>query len=239
VKCISCDKQLDNTDSDFCSDVCSQNWKLGFFDSGLPVHGVEMRFFRQFVLLQRSFLEIIEFVDLTKENFQVYSDRISALIRNCGGEIDSICKHIVPAGYDSNIAGWRAYLEKEFCISNVTLNVPRLYEHIRPFREFSIGKSPDWWKNYTELKHNRGVGYRKANLKTALELLGALLLLNIIHLEPIFDQILKIGNRFPPVFDDGIAENLEAVFEVRGRGIQRESQGSDAFKVSIIRQGSI
>ncbi|MHB8163261.1 MAG: hypothetical protein ACYDDV_02810 [Methanoregula sp.] len=54
---------------------------------------------------------------------------------------------------------------------------------ITPFSSWGNNKSPNWWKDYTDLKHDRFTNQKKATFKTTLEALGGLFLLNVIHLE--------------------------------------------------------
>jgi hypothetical protein len=127
--------------------------------------------------------------------------------------VDSICRLIVPKP-NRTITRWKQHLETTYRVSRLKVLVPRLGDFICPFAEFAEDNgSPEWWKNYNSIKHNRGEEFHKANLITALNMLGGLLILNIIHLQRIFDYLEGNEGTFPPPFDNGLMGEVQLLFD--------------------------
>src|SRR5262245_37729314 len=94
--CLTCMRPVADVErDDFCSDECQKAFAECLLDEFKP-QTVAFRFWRQYVLLQDRFLEIIHHVDLSAPNFTAYSDSLLEFIRSCGGEVDSICKTLRP-----------------------------------------------------------------------------------------------------------------------------------------------
>jgi hypothetical protein len=211
---------------DFCSEDCRKGFAEGLLDEFKP-STVAFRFWRQYVLLQERFLEIIGHVDLSEKNLETYSDSLVEFIRSGGGEIDSICKTLLPGDPDdrSNMDRWRDFLENTYELSSVSLLVPRFGSYVRPFRMFALGKAPVWWDAYNAVKHRRATNFERATLRVALDALAALFVLNLIKLREFFDHWRQTGRISPRPYDEGLFHDIERLFYVRGTGIQRIEGG--------------
>jgi hypothetical protein len=152
-----------------------------------------------------------------------FSDSLLEFIRSCGGEVDSICKTLLPGDPDeeSRMDRWREHLQREFELSSVSLLVPRMSGYVRPFRLFALGRAPSWWRAYNATKHRRATTFEQATLRIALEILAALFVLNLLKLRDFFDQWEHSGRRSPRPFDEGLFQDVEKVFYLRGTGIER------------------
>lgn len=181
------------------------------------------RFWRQYALLQDRFLEVARHIDIDEENMNTFSDSLLEFIRSCGGEVDSICKTLLPGDPDdeSKMDRWREHLETEYELSSVSLLVPRMSGYVRPFRLFAVGKAPLWWRSYNATKHRRSTTFEQATLRVALEILAALFVLNLIRLRDFLDHWERSGRISPRPFDEGLFQDVEKVFYLRGTGIVR------------------
>ncbi len=54
---------------------------------------------------------------------------------------------------------------------------------LKPFSQWSQGQSPDWWKVYRDLKHDRIKNREKCTLNITLNALAALFFLNAYHVQ--------------------------------------------------------
>src|SRR4051794_33784865 len=165
-RCLQCMKAVSAPlKDDFCSEACRVGFAEGFLDEFSPRTNA-FRFWRQYVLLQDRFLEIARHVDLAERNLKTYSDALLEFIRSCGGEIDSICKTLMPGNPDdrTNMDAWRDHLEATYELSSVSLLVPRLGSYVRPFRLFALERAPLWWEDYNATKHRRATNFERANL---------------------------------------------------------------------------
>ncbi len=52
-----------------------------------------------------------------------------------------------------------------------------------PFLSWNSKDSPDWWKAYNHIKHDRFQNKKEATLNVTINALSALFILNVIHLE--------------------------------------------------------
>lgn len=84
---------------------------------------------------------------------------------------------------ESNMGLFRKIFENYYNLSNKTVYILINRTELCPFKEWAYEKSPEWWKNYTDIKHDKYKNRRKATLKTILNALTALFLLNIFHFE--------------------------------------------------------
>jgi len=89
-----------------------------------------------------------------------------------------------------NMGDYRLLLENEFGLSSREINLnsyeDSLYSDVlrfspnqidgyrlRPLKEWASGNSPDWWKVFTGLKHDRVSHHKQATLGHAIHALGA------------------------------------------------------------------
>lgn len=63
-------------------------------------------------------------------------------------------------------------------------------QELQPFMNWSITpyKSPEWWKAYNDVKHNRNAEFKKANMKNVLNTLAGLYILNMYLVKNISDE---------------------------------------------------
>ena len=64
---------------------------------------------------------------------------------------------------------------------------------LRPFQQFSRGKSPVWWRKYNDVKHTWSSSLEQANMDTVLNSLAGAFLLNAVHY-PSIKHLWKMGD---------------------------------------------
>ncbi|WJI09506.1 hypothetical protein FGU46_05065 [Methanobacterium sp. CWC-01] len=96
-------------------------------------------------------------------------------------ESDFYCKLLKDA--QPNMGLYREMFEDYYHLSSKSVYVLRTEEELRPFQEWEDGRSPEWWKIYTDLKHSKFQNKKNATLKTVLDSLSALFLLNVYHID--------------------------------------------------------
>lgn len=80
----------------------------------------------------------------------------------------------------NNMSTYRNCFEGIHHLSQKTIYELSSFTPITPFSNWRSNKPPEWWINYTAIKHNRFKNQDRATLKTVLDALGALFLLNAI-----------------------------------------------------------
>lgn len=149
-----------------------------------------------FKIISRDLERLIEFIDPTDDNLNVYSHRIFELqLRTCT-EFESICKDIlILKGYGGKPSDFNIYdykriedwlMLEQWQVGVLFWHLPRL-KYIRPFEHWSTANPPlHWYKSYNEVKHNRVSNFHLANFNNLLLSVGALFmilsLINVIKL---------------------------------------------------------
>lgn len=84
---------------------------------------------------------------------------------------------------ESNMGAFRELFENYFYLSDKIVYILINNNELRHFKKWADDKSPEWWKVYTKLKHDKYKNRKKATLKVVINALAALFLLNITHLQ--------------------------------------------------------
>lgn len=157
-------------------------------------------FWLHYLSLEKSLLEISEYIAITKDNYQCYSFKNMQLFYAVCSEIDSIFKHIrrnlgleVTGKGNINIEDNITMLDDSFPVVRDTLvvtNINGCTLEIQPFKRLFADyidkakvqkKEKSWWQQYNAVKHQRLNNFDKANLKNILESLSALHILNLTY----------------------------------------------------------
>lgn len=167
-------------------------------------------FWKQYLLLEKDFLETDEFVSIDKSNFKTFSNRYTYLFLNICSEVDSIageyCKALgrKPKNIAANI---RVIVTKTPRIKNERVTTKYPYEGIKitPFQSFEDKNVAKWWSNYNLVKHARAnepsgtiPNSQLANLKSVLYALAGLYILcqNLYKLLDESDLVLEPSKLF-------------------------------------------
>jgi len=167
--------------------------------------------------MEADFTHFLDYVPYTKENRDVYSPKLLAMLLQICGYIDTVFKEM--AKYQSfrripnckaindlkangygrfNIGYARRAFEKIYNLSsnNGTKLIAKLDwigdKYLTPFANFGKEKSPSWWYDYNNVKHNWSANIKKANMDNVLEALSGAFLLNAIHY-PSIELLWRLG----------------------------------------------
>lgn len=158
--------------------------------------------------LERQFIDFLNYVPYLDGNENVYSFRLMNLILAIGAHVDSAFKEMFRCPVFSKkypeilkrvndvkatITDYRE-LEKEYCLSKREVVFKRLpeRENVLPFQQFESSKSPEWWTDYNEIKHEFSLNFKKANLKSVKDALAGAFLLNVVH-KPAILRLFEYG----------------------------------------------
>lgn len=157
------------------------------------------KFWHTFLQYESRLLEISRYVMIDPKNNLTFSESFAELIISLGSSVDTFFRKMsdCPKGVETkekagikkkseklNITDYREIFEPYFELSQNNLIVPFGLggsQTITPFKEFNNGKSPQWWIECNNIKHNLYANIENANLINILNTLGALLLLNVFH----------------------------------------------------------
>lgn len=133
--------------------------------------------------LEKEFINSLNYVALTEDNYNTYSIEYEKLILSIGSEIDILCKalcnEIQRDKHPNQMPQYYAILSS---IPNfMTSKVCCLKQNISfsPFAEWTDQNRPDWWNVYNKIKHDRinNNNYKKGNLKSTYYALARLYVL--------------------------------------------------------------
>lgn len=136
-----------------------------------------------YLTLEEDFRHTFRYVEPCKANECIYSVEYVRLLLATGSEVDVVLKQICAqlGGQGENIEDYR----KAICSSNpntVLKTTVKMLEagftQITPWDSWfaSTPASPDWWKSYNGVKHERSENFPEANFKNVRDGLAGLFL---------------------------------------------------------------
>jgi hypothetical protein len=164
-----------------------------------------------FLSLDSDLNEISKFIEVHSDNFKTYSIQLARLYLSACSEVDVIsklfCEVISPGQLHqimskrqySNIADYRQVIT-EHCpkFYKMTINLPRYGFSVIPWLDYKAGKTPSWWTEYNDVKHNRDIFFHKANLRNTIESIAGLFVLTVYYYSYCRSGQFMHGINFPP-----------------------------------------
>ena len=144
-------------------------------------------YWRYYLMLEKKFINTLNYVELSTDNYAVYSDEFANLLQSAGAELDAFFKVFC------NLTSGRPTIsDYASCIlSNypeVTTQEVNIHSYgitFKPFGNWKVqqsAKSLTWWDAFTSIKHNRIAAIRKASLENVMNIMGALCFLEMKYL---------------------------------------------------------
>ena len=143
-------------------------------------------------MLEEKFIKTQQYVELTPENYDTFSNEYASLLITIGAEVDALFKlncSIDPREQRSTIADYVSLAPEVVSIEVEIMD--RELDTIVPFEKWDIEKpaqSLEWWQAYTSIKHDRESNRHLASQKNVLYALAALCLLENTMLKKIADE---------------------------------------------------
>ena len=159
---------------------------------------------KYYLMLEKRFIDSIEFAELHKDNFDTFSNGYALLIQVIGAELDTVFKKF--CGFNTTdrktITDYAQHiLNNTPDIKGQKINVQEYDIEIQPFVNWDISqpaKSLQWWEAFTDIKHDRHERLKQAKQENVLNILGALYLIEMMYLKKITDGTDKLD-----VFNEG------------------------------------
>ena len=117
-------------------------------------------YWKNYILIEREFIKTLEFVELSEDNANTYSNAYLKLMLELGSEIDVVMGTLVKLlcnrngfGINNRINALKSSME-DFCTQQVIIE--KTGKVLVPWGECDESeKSPSWWKVYNKIKHER------------------------------------------------------------------------------------
>lgn len=141
-----------------------------------------LNFHNYFLSLEKRFIELSEYIEITEDNFNVYSNYITLLLITTCSEFEVVSKELSKHfdEHPKNIFNIYNCFKKE-CYKNIleeSVSLDLFKIDVKPFEKWDENNVPFWWDAYNGVKHNRALEYKKGNLKTLIYALSALSIVN-------------------------------------------------------------
>lgn len=164
-------------------------------------------YWRYYFVLESKFLHILDYVELDESNYNTYSHEFAMLQQSIGAELDDFFK--VYCGFETsnnkNISDYANYILSEYPeIVNQKISLMGYDTFITPYAGWNVdepSKSLFWWKAFTQVKHDRSLKYKEANLKNVLYILGALYILELRYLSKVADNEPDVPDKESSIFE--------------------------------------
>ncbi|MCV2883879.1 hypothetical protein OE749_04140 [Aestuariibacter sp. AA17] len=146
--------------------------------------------------LEADVINLSRYIEFDRKNFGVYSIELLRILLSTCSEIDVVLKQICAQLDENSKANNIAQYQKLICkdidgFEEQHVVCSRFNLSFQPWNSWVDKKSPEWWRSYNEVKHNRDEHYSKASLQNVLESLSALYLVNM------YNVFLKLNSTSP------------------------------------------
>jgi hypothetical protein len=142
-----------------------------------------------FLTLDADLALVSRYVEFAQENFETHSVELVRLILAAGSEIDVVakgfCRVLNPNGTFENINDYGAEITARYPgFPGLKVTVPRYGLAFEPWALWASGQNPSWWRSHNDVKHQRDLHYREANLENALNAVSGLFALLLYYYQP-------------------------------------------------------
>jgi hypothetical protein len=159
--------------------------------------------FASYEILKKDLKLIFEYVEPCEENLNTFSHRTFELLIRACMEVESLCKLVfsknrVALPHNANMIRY-SDLEGAMKLSEYeVLSYGFKYPPFAPFSSFSNdireNRSPEWYRAYNNVKHNRTEKFNQASLDNVIQAVGAVYVLLVAQFGPGFDHISQISS---------------------------------------------
>jgi len=148
-------------------------------------------YWNYFLALEEDLEQLSRFVEFNPDNFGAYSIELAHLLLTSSSEIDvlikQICSLIAPQTKVSNINNYRKVLKNNLQsyifdgFIQEKFFIPRYHLEFTPWASWKNDENPEWWRSYNNVKHKRDSSFKEANLENVINVVGALLIVEIYY----------------------------------------------------------
>ncbi len=168
-----------------------------------------------FLALESDLELVARYIEFAEQNFETYSIELAHLLLASASEIDVImkqlCAYLAPGIEAKSIKKYKEIIKAE---------KPKLIEEPVYIRRYGLSftpwinwkdekKNPFWWQSYNNVKHKRNLHFNEANLKNALNSMGALLIANYYYYDAKFQAEVEEVEMEYPYSSDLVMKSLK------------------------------
>ena len=142
------------------------------------------KIWRYYLRLEEEFYSTLNYFEFSKDNFQTYSKEYDKLLLSIGSEVDivfkNLCMIVNPECHVNKIPEYAEILCNYEGLTDASVEFSYSKEGYTPFAGWSPDNSPQWWRAYNCIKHDRtnSDNEKKGNLENVFLALAGLYVLN-------------------------------------------------------------
>ncbi len=126
--------------------------------------------------------KLSRYIEITKDNYKVYSIELVRILLAVGSEVDVVAKLLCQSVPDSkpckNINDYRTTLCEVYpSLPAIIIALPRHGIGFIPWTAWGEEQNPNWWHSYNNVKHHRDNKFEEANLINTLNAASGLCVL--------------------------------------------------------------
>ena len=177
----------------------------------IPVYKFIIDYWNYYLLLEKKFLNTLDFVTLSEDNFETYSNEYINIMYTIEAELENVLKTF--CGFKSDeyrtMKDYGKYIKENYHeILKMSVAVQGKSLILKPFdlsnNTLESSNVLFWWQAYDNIKHSRLNSRKDGNLKNTLYMLSALFLLEMYYMK----RKLK-GHDYEPINKSNIFEFIE------------------------------
>lgn len=177
----------------------------------IPVYKFITDYWNYYLLLEKKFLNTLDFVTLSEDNFETYSNEYTNIMYTIGAELENVLKTFCRFKSDEyrTMKDYRKYIKENYPeILKMPVAVQGKSLILKPFdlsnNTLESSNVLFWWQAYDNIKHSRLNSRKDGNLKNTLYMLSALFLLEMYYMKRKLQ-----GHDYEPINESNIFEFIE------------------------------
>lgn len=143
--------------------------------------GTPKHHWNYFLAIEKNLENVSRYIEFSNANLKTYSIELTYILLSASSEVDVIMKQLCTLIDSSrtthNINDYKiiiqnhlsGFINEEICIDRFGLSY-------KPWDSWNGAQSPEWWRSYNNVKHQRNDHFHEANLQNTINAVGALLI---------------------------------------------------------------
>lgn len=135
-----------------------------------------------YLALERDLENISRYIEFSDANLSTYSIELTHILLSASSEVDvilkQICQIVEPTARAVNILDYQHLIQLHHpTIINEEVSIYKFKLSFKPWETWDQAQSPpNWWTSHNRVKHQRNNHFAEANLRNAINAVGALLI---------------------------------------------------------------
>ena len=143
-------------------------------------------YWNYFLSIEKDLNKLSRFIEFDKKNENVFSIELARLLISSSSEFEVVSKEFCKIKNQNSKIENINDIRREVLIYipdiyAIEINISRFGLNYKPLINWETNNNCDWWTSYNGVKHRRNIEYENANLKNAINAIGALYIINLYY----------------------------------------------------------